>query len=239
VGGESASVPRFEQGARLNALSDVSDARACESSAARVEEQRFVLSRHPSDPKPGVQGGDGPWPQRAGSLFASLASELDESQADVVKITDIEVENLLDARACVVEKEKERAIPPSADVIDRLEQLHDLILIEIGRLGVLCASSWDLADGAALLEVLRFARGRVTSERLEDSQAMVTSAWRGTSFLHQPVQETANAHGCEHAMVEPVGGASASLGRPTQEELEGISIRRDGVTAGVAFDGEV
>jgi hypothetical protein len=164
---------------------------------------------------------------------------LDESKAGVVKVTDIEVEDLLDARACVVEKEKERAIPPCAGVIHRLEQLYDLILIEVGRLAVLRASSWDLADGAAPLEVLRFDRGCVAGERLEDSQAVVARAWRGTSFLHQPVQEAANTSSCEHSMVEPVGSASASLGSPMQEELESISIRSDGVPAGVAFDGEV
>ena len=125
-----------------------------------------MRSRCPTELKPRVHGADGSLPEWTRALFAPLAAQAHEGESGIVQVLDVEVDDLLDARASIVEEEKECPVALPTGGSDGVEQLDGLILVEIGRFGVFDACRGDLADGAALLEVLRFDGGHVAHERL-------------------------------------------------------------------------
>ena len=123
--------------------------------AARIEEQRLVVSRCPTELQPRLHGGDGSLPEWTRTLFAPLAAQAHEGESGIVQVLDVEVDDLLDACAGVVQEEQECPVAVPTGGRAAVEQLDGLILVEIGRFGVFSvpggSRGWrGIARGAAV-----------------------------------------------------------------------------------------
>jgi len=229
-------MPGTEAGACDELTQDVRDSRSAEALAASVEEER--LARAAALGEPCLEGIYCPPPEGAGSLLAAFSREGNHRDGVQAQITEIKVNDFLDTGASVV-KQQEQCSLASLRGCDNPDQVNDLIILEIGDLGVLETSRRELTEPAAALEMLGSDRGHIACEGFEDSEPVVAGAGATVSLLLQPDEEVTDGVDIEDGGVELVGAAAPLLCDVEEEELESVAVGQHRVGARVALDGEM
>jgi hypothetical protein len=180
-------------------------------------------------------------PERTHSLFASLASESDLERPHELEVAWADVENFLDARASVEQREEEGAIAATIQrrAVGRVEEGSDFVRFEILNETVASPFEGHGENALAKLDVFGMAHGGVACECVNGGEARVACGGTVAPIRLEMVEEGKDVVGGEVHQIEPNDSTAAALCKEVQEKNESVAVATHRVRTHAAHLGEV
>jgi hypothetical protein len=211
-----------------------------ESGTAGVHEDRLV-GRPAAHHGEALEGGEGLTPERAQPFFPSLAAEPDVRGATGLDVLDADVQGFADAGTGVVEEEQQGvvALPASVGAIGLLDEMSHRLWLEVRRRAGARPFRRECQDPLVLLGPHRVMACQVPDKAANRREPTVACG-RGVAPLGLQVRQECR-DGIDVEILWAQGGHRTLRGvsQKHEEEIEGVAVREDGVSARSAHVPEV